>query len=117
MIHVSVGNHRLQSFFRVTCRKLIFHMLVPTIRHQLLRVRESFAGEMTNEKLERAEMRKLGGLSIVMLAARSSESMILFGIFVNCSQGIRIKHCMNLSLSFGRTIFVATSNVQHERRR
>src|ERR1700704_4480003 len=91
MIDVSIRHHSLQSIFRITRGEFVFDMLIPKIRQGLLRVDLAAASKIPYEKLQRPEMSEFRRPRVVMLAAGSAESVILFCIIINRRVRIRIQ--------------------------
>ena len=88
MIDISICDHCLQSVFGVTRGEFILDVFIPTIGEGFLGGRQSGAREVPNKEFQRAQVRQFRRVSIVVLAARTAERVILIRIIVNCDQWV-----------------------------
>src|SRR5262249_39087210 len=114
VIYVSVRDHRFQSVFGIARGKLVLDMFIPPIRKDSLGVRQTLARQMTHEEFKGTQAYQLSRFWIVM-GAGATKSMLGLWIIVDCDQRMGIKRGMNLLLCFGRTVFIFSRDVQHER--
>ena len=99
VIDVGIFDHRCQRVLSIACRKLTLDVLIPEIGQPLWRVCGTWPSEMADQEFQRPQMRQLSGLRVKVRAADAGKSVILFRVYVERYQRVRVQSLMNLCLS------------------